>query len=216
MGGIRAIRRRCSCKASAVTSAVKKLRESLSTGGFLIVSVTESAAQSRSKAGSPPVWSEVTGLALLAQTESDTQPSVWFSAKQVTSSKAIQEILSDSRLPKVGYDLKRQVVALSRLGVELVGFQFDPLIAGHLLDAGQRNQGLADLLARFADMDSSITHIQDAPQTAEQAASSCHSVASLVGILSKEIEMGGSVLSFPTWSCPWRKSCLAWRVGASA
>ena len=178
-------------KASAVTSAVKKLRESLSTGGFLIVSVTESAAQSRSKAGSPPVWSEVTGLALLAHTESDTQPSVWFSAKQVTSSKAIQEILSDSRLPKVGYDLKRQVVALSRLGVELVGLQFDPLIAGHLLDAGQRNQGLADLLARFADMDSSITHIQDAPQTAEQAASSCHSVASLVEILSKEIEMGG-------------------------
>ena len=125
------------------------------------------------------MWSEVTGLALLAHTESDAQPSVWFSAKQVTSSKAIQEILSDSRLSKVGYDLKRQVVALSRR-VELVGFQFDPLIAGHLLDAGQRNQGLADLLARFADIDSSITHIQDAPQTAEQAASSCLSVASLV------------------------------------
>jgi DNA polymerase-1 len=57
-------------------------------------------------------------------------------------------MLADSEVPKVGYDLKRQVVGLSRLGVDLIGVQFDPLIAGHLLDAGQRNQGLADLLDR--------------------------------------------------------------------
>ncbi|MDO7714711.1 MAG: hypothetical protein MUP93_07525, partial [Pirellulales bacterium] len=41
-------------KDSAVTSAVKKLRESLSSGGCLIVSVTESAVRGRSKAGEPP------------------------------------------------------------------------------------------------------------------------------------------------------------------
>ena len=108
-------------KASAVTAAVKKLRESISTGGCLIVSVTESAARGRSKAGEPPVWSEVTGLALLAHTDSDTQSSIWFSAKQITSSEPLRKILSDPRVPKVGYDLKRQVVALSRLGVELAG-----------------------------------------------------------------------------------------------
>ncbi len=178
-------------KDSAVTSAVKKLRESLSSGGCLIVSVTESAVRGRSKAGEPPVWPEVTGLTLLALTDSGTQASVWFSAKQITSSDAIRKILSDSRVPKVGYDLKRQIVALSRLGIDLIGLHFDPLIAGHLLDAGQRNQGLSDLLDRFADVDSSGTQVQDVPQTAEQAASSCHGVASLVDVLSEEIKTGG-------------------------
>ena len=178
-------------KDSAVTSAVKKLRESLSSGGFLIVSVTESAVRGRSKAGEPPVWPEVTGLTLLAHTDSGTQASVWFSAKQITSSDALRKILSDPRVPKVGYDLKRQVVALSRLGVDLIGLQFDPLIAGHLLDAGQRNQGLSDLLDRFADVDSSGAQVQDVPQTAEQAASSCHSVALLIEVLSEEIQTGG-------------------------
>ena len=178
-------------KASAVTAAVKKLRERLSNGGCLVVAVTESASRGRSKAGEPPVWSEVTGLALLAHTDSDTQSSVWFSAKQITSSEAIRKILSDPRVPKVGYDLKRQIVALSRLGVDLIGLQFDPLIAGHLLDAGQRNQGLSDLLDRFADVDSSGGDVQDVPQTAEQAASSCHNVASLIERLSEEIQAGG-------------------------
>ena len=178
-------------KASAVTAAVKKLRERLSNGGCLVVTVTESASRGRSKAGEPPVWSEVTGLALLAHTDSDTQSSVWFSAKQITSSEAIRKILSDPRVPKVGYDLKRQRVALSRLGVDLVGLQFDPLIAGHLLDAGQRNQGLSDLLDRFADVDSSGGDVQDVPQTAEQAASSCHGVASLIERLAEEIQAGG-------------------------
>ena len=178
-------------KDSAVTSAVKKLRESLSSGGFLIMSITESAVRGRSKAGEPPVWPEVTGLALLAHTDSGTQASVWFSAKQITSSDAIRKILSDSRVPKVGYDLKRQIVALSRLGIDLIGLHFDPLIAGHLLDAGQRNQGLSDLLDRFADVDSSGTQVQDVPQTAEQAASSCHSVALLIEVLSEEMQTGG-------------------------
>jgi len=178
-------------KDSAVTSAVKKLRESLSSGGFLIMSITESAVRGRSKAGEPPVWPEVTGLTLLAHTDSGTQASVWFSAKQITSSDAIRKILSDSRVPKVGYDLKRQIVALSRLGIDLIGLHFDPLIAGHLLDAGQRNQGLSDLLDRFADVDSSGTQVQDVPQTAEQAASSCHSVALLIEVLSEEMQTGG-------------------------
>ena len=113
------------------------------------------------------------------------------SAKQITSSEPLRKILSDPRVPKVGYDLKRQVVALSRLGVELAGLQFDPLIAGHLLDAGQRNQGLSDLLDRFADGDSSGGNVQNVPQTAEQAASSCHGIASLNERLSEEIQTGG-------------------------
>ena len=103
---------------ASVTAAVKKLRESISTGGCLIVSVTESAARP-SKADEPPVWSEVTGLALLAHTDSDTQSSIWFSAKRSHHPNHFGKypILGC----QVGYDLKRQVVALSRLGVELAG-----------------------------------------------------------------------------------------------
>ncbi|MBT6460600.1 MAG: DNA polymerase I, partial [Planctomycetaceae bacterium] len=119
------------------------------------------------------------------------QQSVWFSAAQISSSAVIRKMLSDPSVPKVGYDLKRQIVGLSRLGVDLIGVQFDPFIAGHLLDAGQRNQGLADLLDRFSDVVSASEILQDIPLTAEQGACVCHSVAALVHSMSDDIKKSG-------------------------
>ena len=134
----------------------------------------------RSKVGEPQVWPDVTGLSVLAVTGLQPQQSIWFSAAQISSSAVIRKMLSDPSVPKVGYDLKRQIVGLSRLGVDLIGMQFDPFIAGHLLDAGQRNQGLADLLDRFSDVVSASESLQDVPRTAEHGACVCHSVAAIV------------------------------------
>ena len=178
-------------KSSAVASSVKKLREVVSTGGCLVVAATESAVRGRSKVGAPQVWPDVTGLSVLAVSGAQPQESVWFSATQISSSPSIRKMLSDPAIPKVGYDLKRQIVGLSRLGVELIGVQFDPFIAGHLLDAGQRNQGLADLLHRFSDVVSAPENLQDVPQTAEQGACVCHSVAALIEVISDDIKKSG-------------------------
>lgn len=178
-------------KSSAVTSSVKKLREAVSTDGFLVVAATESAVRGRSKVGEPQVWPDVTGLSVLAVSGTQSQESVWFSATQISSSASIRKMLADSVIPKVGYDLKRQIVGLSRLGVDLIGVQFDPLIAGHLLDAGQRNQGLADLLDRFSDVVSASESLQDIPLNAEQGAYVCHSVAALVKAMSDDIKKAG-------------------------
>ena len=103
-------------KPSAVASSVKKLREVVSTSGFLVVAATESAVRGRSKVGEPQVWPDVTGLSVLAVTGLQPQQSVWFSAAQISSSAVIRKMLSDPSVPKVGYDLKRQIVGLSRLG----------------------------------------------------------------------------------------------------
>ena len=178
-------------KSSAVASSVKKLREVVSTGGCLVVAATESAVRGRSKVGAPQVWPDVTGLSVLAVSGAQPQESVWFSATQISSSPAIRKMLSDPAIPKVGYDLKRQIVGLSRLGIELIGVQFDPFIAGHLLDAGQRNQGLADLLHRFSDVVSAPESLQEVPQTAEQGACVCHSVAALIEVISGDIKKSG-------------------------
>ncbi len=72
----------------------------------------------------------------------------WLPADLLVRCEPLCGMLADAALPKVGYDLKRQLVLLRRAGLTLRGRLADVLVAGHLLDAGQRNQGLADLADR--------------------------------------------------------------------
>jgi DNA polymerase I-like protein with 3'-5' exonuclease and polymerase domains len=57
-------------------------------------------------------------------------------------------LLADAAVPKTGHDLKRQAVALATLGVELAGGSFDTMLAAYLLEAGERNLGLAEVATR--------------------------------------------------------------------
>jgi DNA polymerase-1 len=61
-------------------------------------------------------------------------------------------VLEDPRVRKVGDNLKRDIVALKRAGVELAGVWFDTMVASYVLDPGRRAHGVealaVDLLGR--------------------------------------------------------------------
>ncbi len=54
----------------------------------------------------------------------------------------LRALLEDGDVPKVGEDLKRVALVLSRAGVELRGMTFDTMVASYVLDPGRRGHGL--------------------------------------------------------------------------
>ncbi|MFM8635042.1 MAG: DNA polymerase I [Planctomycetia bacterium] len=69
-------------------------------------------------------------------------------AEVVATSRAVQDALADPGLPKLAHDIKRQSVAARAAGLALAGGSFDTLLAGYLLDAGERAMGPADIARR--------------------------------------------------------------------
>ncbi|MEX2529403.1 MAG: DNA polymerase I [Gemmatimonadota bacterium] len=55
------------------------------------------------------------------------------------------ELLEDPGLPKVGQNLKYDLLVLRRAGVELGGMEFDTLLASYVLDPGRRQHSLDTL-----------------------------------------------------------------------
>lgn len=76
------------------------------------------------------------------------------------TSRSLREALEDSGLPKITHDLKRQWVAAHALGIALAGCVFDTLLAGYLLDAGERALGPVDI-ARRHGVDTSLPAAAD-------------------------------------------------------
>ncbi|MBI3791369.1 MAG: DNA polymerase I [Gemmatimonadetes bacterium] len=58
----------------------------------------------------------------------------------------LRALLEDAALPKVGQNLKFDLLVLRRAGVALRGIDFDTMLASYLLDPGRRSHGL-DMLA---------------------------------------------------------------------
>jgi DNA polymerase I len=58
----------------------------------------------------------------------------------------LRAVLEDANVAKVGHDLKRSALGLSRAGVTLRGEVFDAMVASYVLDPGRRGHGL-DVLA---------------------------------------------------------------------
>jgi DNA polymerase-1 len=166
----------------AVADAVGELRAAAAAGAALAVSTTESAVP-RNKPGQPAALCETTGLAVLATTGRDA--AIWFSADQLLQSQALAELLADPEVPMIGHDLKRQLRGLARLGLEVDGLHFDTLLAGHLLDAGQRNQGLADLVSRVGVPPTAT--LRETPVEPEEAAAVCVAVAAVTAPLTEQL-----------------------------
>lgn len=59
----------------------------------------------------------------------------------------LRPLLEDEVLPKVGQNLKREIIIFRRHGVELRGLAFDSMVASYLVDPSRRQHG-ADGLAR--------------------------------------------------------------------
>ncbi len=61
----------------------------------------------------------------------------------------LRPLLEDPKVRKVSAHAKRDRVVLGRLGVELDGLAFDPLLAAYLLDPGRRGYALEDLAFEY-------------------------------------------------------------------
>lgn len=62
---------------------------------------------------------------------------------------ALKPILENPEVEKVGQNLKYDMLALSRVGVEVRGPITDTMILSYLLESGERNHGLDDLAPRL-------------------------------------------------------------------
>lgn len=61
--------------------------------------------------------------------------------------EALRSIFADSKIKKVGQNVKYDLVVLARHGVPVQGVEFDTMIASFVLDSSRRNHGM-DYLAR--------------------------------------------------------------------
>lgn len=62
--------------------------------------------------------------------------------------EVLRPLLEDPGVPKIGQNLKYDIVVLRGAGVELRGVAFDTMVASYLLDAGERNHNMDSLAQR--------------------------------------------------------------------
>jgi DNA polymerase-1 len=75
---------------------------------------------------------------------------------QIDPDKAVEllrPVLEDPHIPKVGQNLKYDVIVLRAAGIQLKGITFDTMIASYLLEAGARNHNLDELARRYLQHD---------------------------------------------------------------
>jgi len=120
---------------AALKTVVARLR---ATTPVAICCVPGAGTDGRVTSMSPPV-----GLALATG-----ELAAWATADQLAASPSLRGLLADPAALKTGHDLKRHSLSLRALGIELAGCAFDTMLAAYLLDAGERNLGLAEVSLR--------------------------------------------------------------------
>lgn len=165
-------------------AALAAVVPALAAGGPLAVCVV-SAPSTRLLA--PPV-----GLALAT-----AATSLWVTSEMLTTRNApgvrrLAELLAEPTVAKIGHDLKRQAVTLRAAGFALAGGSFDTLLAAYLLDAGERNHGLAEVARRAG---CAVTPEDDAalerPADAGHAAQACDLVRLVSARLGEALRAAG-------------------------
>jgi DNA polymerase-1 len=68
-----------------------------------------------------------------------------------TTLAALRPVLADTEIEKVGQNVKYDMLALSRAGVELAGPVTDTMLLSYLLESGERNHNLDQLSERLLD-----------------------------------------------------------------
>ncbi|MFM7289635.1 MAG: DNA polymerase I, partial [Planctomycetia bacterium] len=130
----------------------------------------------RSTGGAVTNMSPLSGLAVAG-----ADVAAWIEADRLTASPSLPGLLADPAVPKTGHDLKRQTLALRAAGVELAGAAFDTMLAAYLLEAGERNLGLAEVSLRHG-IDPAVVaaalagaggEVLDEPTAAAQAVAAC-------------------------------------------
>ncbi|MFM8434486.1 MAG: DNA polymerase I, partial [Planctomycetia bacterium] len=115
----------------------------------------------------------------------------------------LAELLGDPAVPNVGHDLKRQAVSLRVAGCDLAGGRFDTLLAAYLLDAGERNHGLAEVARRHGiDVAPDDDAALERPADAARAAQACGIVHMLSDRLAAALEADGLAILFADVELP--------------
>ena len=128
----------------------------------------------------------------------------WVPAALLTGSGpgrgALAAFLADPATPKAAHDLKRQELALGVAGFGFAGGAFDTLLAGYLLDAGQRNHSLGaqadlDSIGSGDDLDTVEKEVRqtrlESPADAADAVAACRATNDLVPLLATRLEEQG-------------------------
>lgn len=63
----------------------------------------------------------------------------------------LAELLGDPAVPKAGHDLKNDLLALRKAGIQLRGMAYDSMLVGFLLDPGRRSQAIEVIAAEYLD-----------------------------------------------------------------
>jgi DNA polymerase-1 len=63
----------------------------------------------------------------------------------------VRPLLEDANIAKTAYNAKYDYLVMRRAGVDLLGLEFDPMIASYLLDPGQRSHGLDANCLKYLD-----------------------------------------------------------------
>ena len=151
---------------AALKTVVARLQ---ATAPIAICCVRGAGTDGRVSSMSPPA-----GLALATG-----DVAAWVTADQLAASPSLRGLLADPAVPKTGHDLKRHSLSLRAVGVELAGCAFDTMLAAYLIDAGERNLGLAEVSLRNG-IDVGVVMpnggdgaILDQPTDAAQAVAAC-------------------------------------------
>jgi DNA polymerase-1 len=95
----------------------------------------------------------------------------------------LRELLQDPAVAKAGHDLKFDILALRRAGVELGGAAYDTMIASFLVDPGRRSHALDDLARErlFLELPSLATLVGRGKEERPLAAAAVTDVARFAG-----------------------------------
>ncbi len=101
-----------------------------------------------------PRWAEIVGFSFAFQDDE-----AWYLPVRAPAGEpcldlrptlqALRPVLEDPAVEKLGQNLKYDMIVLRSAGIELAGAAFDSMVAGYLLDPGQRNHNLNDLAKRY-------------------------------------------------------------------
>jgi DNA polymerase-1 len=125
--------------------------------------------------------------------------------------EALAAFLADPATPKQAHDLKRQELALGVAGYGFAGGAFDTLLAGYLLDAGQRNHSLGaqadlDSIGSSDDLDTVEKDVRqtrlESPANAADAVAACRATTDLVPLLAARLEEQGLASLFKDVEIP--------------
>ncbi len=127
------------------------------------------------------------------------ESAAWAPLDRLQASKALKSLLADPTVPKVGHDLKRQALFLRAAGGDLAGRAFDTMLAAYLLEAGERNLGLAEVAVRHG-IEPPVGI--DQPAAAAQAVAACRTAAALAVRLPEALEARGLAKLFADVEMP--------------